>query len=91
MRIRHSLALAVLAAGIGVLVVPAFAQMQDGAAPAPNQGMGNSENNGGMGHGMMSGRGMMSGGCAGMMRSMSGGGRPNSQWRVNPRGNDTPD
>ena len=50
---------AVLAAGIGALIVPALA----------------------MGHAIMGG-GMMSGGCAGMMRSMNGGdGRPNSQWQ----------
>jgi hypothetical protein len=39
-----------------------------------------------MDHGMMGGRvmngGMMTGGCAGMMRSMGGGGRPNSQWHT---------
>ncbi|MDQ2803402.1 MAG: hypothetical protein M3Y41_12225 [Pseudomonadota bacterium] len=97
MRIRHSLAVAALAAGIGALIVPALAQTQDGAGSAPDQGMGRMEGGGHMGHGMMSrggmSGGMMGGGCAGMMQSMNGGdGRPNSQWQTHrPDGNPTPD
>ncbi|MBN9564287.1 MAG: hypothetical protein J0H14_26705 [Alphaproteobacteria bacterium] len=86
MRIRHLLAVAVFAAGIGGLIVPALAQMHDGAGNAPNQGMSRMEGSGHMGHGTMPG-GMMAGGCAGMMQSMNGGGgRPNSQWRSGLRG-----
>lgn len=95
MRIRHSLAVAALVAGIGRLIVPALAQTQGGAENAPNQGMGQMENGGHMGRGMprggMMSRGMMGGGCAGMMQSMNGGGRPNSQWQAHPPGNATPD
>ena len=99
MRIRHSLAIAALVAGIGGLIVPALAQTQGGAENAPDQGMGQMENGGHMGRGMMSRggmsggmmSGMMGGGCAGMMQSMNGGGRPNSQWQAHPPGNATPD
>jgi len=94
MHIRHSLAVAALVAGIGGLIVPALAQMQGGAESAPDQGMGRMEN-GHMGRGMMSrggmSGGMMRSGCAGMMQSMNGGGRPNSQWQAHPPGKATPD
>ena len=37
MRIRHSLAVAAFAAGIGGLIVPALAQTQGGAGSAPDR------------------------------------------------------
>lgn len=87
MRIEHVFAAAVLAAAIGGLKVPAFAQMQGPAEGPANGGMDQMQGGARMGHGMMSqggmSRGMMSGGCAGMMQSMNGGdGRPNSQWHT---------
>lgn len=92
MHIRGSLIVAVLAAGIGGLIVPALAQTQGGGAGGPNWGMGRMNGGGRMGHGMMSSGGMMGGGCAGMMQSMNGGdGRPNSQWHTRPGGNAIPD
>jgi hypothetical protein len=96
MRIQNILAAAVLTAAIGGLIVPAFAQMQ-GPAPSPrSDGMDQMQDGARMGHGMMSqggmSRGMMSGGCAGMMQSMNGGdGRPNSQWHTQPGDNAKPD
>lgn len=96
MSIRHSLAIAALAAGVGSLIVPAVAQTQGGSERAPDRGMSRMEGGGHMGHGMMSreGRsgGMMEDGCASMMQSMNGGGgRPNSQWQTHPKGGATPD
>lgn len=96
MCIRHSLAVAALAAGIGSLIAPALAQTQGGSGRAPDRGMGRMDDGGHMGHGMMSRDGMsdgvMGGGCAGMMQSMNGGdGRPNSQWQTHPKGGATPD
>jgi hypothetical protein len=96
MRIRQFLAAAVLATGIGGLIVPALAQMQGGAG-SPDRGTDQMEGGSRMGHGMMSrggmSRGMMGGGgCPGMMQSMNGGdGRPNSQWRANPPDGPAPD
>ncbi len=90
MRIRDSLVVAVLAAGIGGLIVPALAQDPNRVGHMPDQGMGQSEGMGHMGHGMMGG--MMGGGCAGMMQSKNGGdGRPNSQWQTHRPGNAMPD
>jgi len=43
----------------GSLTVPALAQTQDGAVRAPNQGIGRVDNDGHVGHGMMSRGGMM--------------------------------
>ncbi len=70
MRIRHRLMVLVLVIGAAVLIVPALAVAQSEPQSSPKQGMG-------IGH---MGRGMMSGGCAGMMQSMSGNRAPNSQW-----------
>ena len=75
MHIRHWLTAAVLAAGVGGLIVPALAQTQGLDGGGEGQGM--------MSRGGMMG-GMMAGGCAGMMQSMNGGGRPNSQWHAHP-------
>lgn len=87
MRILQIVTAAVLAAGIGGLIVPALAQTSDGMGGGPDQGMGHMDRgmmSGGMMRGGMSG-GMMGGGCSGMMRSMNGGaGRPNSQWHTHP-------
>ncbi len=78
MSIAQKLSIAILAAGLGGLIVPAFAQ--NGTAGSGNQGM----SMGHMGRGMMSG-GMMAG-CSEMMQSMnnSDDGRPNSQWQKHP-------
>lgn len=94
MSIRYALTIVGLAAGIGGLILPALAQTQDNKENMPDQHMGRMES-GHMGHGMMSGRGMMggkmSGGCAEMMRSMNGGdGQPNSQWQTHRHGDATP-
>ena len=79
MRIRLSFVAAVLVIGIGGLVVPALAQIQDSTGNPPERGMEQGQGGARMSHGMMS-RGMMGGGCAGMMQSMNGGnGWPNSQ------------
>ncbi len=89
MYIRHSLATALLAAALGGLILPAFAQAPDrarGARDPMTRGMGSRDrgDHGMMSHNEMSG-GMMGGGCAGMMQSINGGdGRPNSQWRARP-------
>lgn len=93
MCIRQVLTIATLVAAIGGLIVPAFAEGQNGAERAPdnrmNMGMGGA-GGGMMHHGMMR-DGMMSGGCGGMMQSMKGGdGRPNRQWLSHPPGNANP-
>lgn len=83
MSIGHKLSIAVLAAALGGLIVPAFAQ--NSTADSRDQGM----SMGRMGRGMMGGgmmsRGMMAG-CSEMMQSMNNGddGRPNSQWQKRP-------
>jgi hypothetical protein len=91
MRIRHTVIAAALAAVLGGLIVPALAEMPGGSQMMPGQEMGTGMG-GHMGHGMTSG-GMMSGGmmgsgmtggCMGMMQSMGGNGRPNSQWQKHP-------
>jgi hypothetical protein len=93
---RHALAAAAFSAMLGGLVLPALAQARDRAGDGRDPAVGGTETRSHMGHGMMSGRmmsrGMMGGGCAGMMQSMNGGdGRPNSQWQAHPKGGATPD
>ncbi len=98
MKTRHRLVVAVLTAALGGLIVPALAEAPGGAQTMPGNGMGmgrmehgmtsGGTMSGGMMGGMMSG-GMM-GGCAGMMQSMNGAGRPNSQWQQHPHGGTTP-
>lgn len=95
MSIGNKLAIVALAAALGGLIVPAFAENGPGGMQnGPDQGTGMDQ----MGHGMMGGRmhggmmgGMMGSGCAGMMQSMNGGGRPNSQWQTHRPDNATPD
>ena len=83
MSIGHKLSIAILAAALGGLIAPAFAQ--NGTAGNGNEG----KSMGDMGKGMMGGgmmsRGMMAG-CSEMMQSMNNGddGRPNSQWQKHP-------
>jgi hypothetical protein len=83
MSIGHKLSIAILAAALGGLIIPAFAQ--NGTAGSGDQGM----SMGHMGRGMMGGgmmsRGMMAG-CSEMMQSMNNGddGRPNGQWQKHP-------
>jgi hypothetical protein len=84
MTIGNTLAMTIIAAALGALVVPAFAQQGSNGRPSrPDHGM----SMGHMGQGMMSG-GMMAG-CAEMMQSMNNGGNgtPNSQWQRQPRRN----
>ena len=87
MTVRSKLTIAVLAAALGALIAPAFAQNGSSGMPSPpDHGM----SMGQMNRGIIS-RGMMSGspmaGCADMMQSMNNGGdgRPNSQWQKHPR------
>lgn len=86
MTIGNKLRIVALAAVVGGLIVPAFAQNSpDSTQGRPDHGM----SMGHMGQGMMRGgmmsRGMMGGGCSEMMQSMNnGGGRPNSQWQRHP-------
>ena len=83
MSIGHKLSIAILAAALGGLIAPAFAQ--NGTAGNGDQGM----TMGHMGRDMMGG-GMMSHGmmhgCSEMTQSMNDGddGRPNSQWQKRP-------
>ena len=89
MRTRSIVAVISLLAALGGFIVPSLAQDSGGMGHMPDQGM--TMDHGMMGHRMM-GQGMMSGGCAGMMQSMTGGdGRPNSQWRTHPRSGAVPD
>jgi hypothetical protein len=78
MSIGHKVSIAILAAALGGLIVPAFAQ--NGTEGRGDQGM----TMGHIGRGMMGG-GMMAG-CSEMMQSMNNGddGRPNSQWQKRP-------
>ena len=87
MNIANKLTIAVLAAALGGLIVPAFAQNGlNGMQSRPDHSM---MSMGNMGQGRMGG-GMMSGsmmtGCSDMMQSMNNGGngRPNSQWQKHP-------
>lgn len=86
MTLGNKFAVAVLAAALGALIAPAFAQnSSSGMQSRPDHGM----SMGHMGQGMMSGdrmSGSMMAGCADMMQSMSNGGngRPNSQWQKHP-------
>ena len=83
MSIGHKLSIAILAAALGGLIAPTFAQ--NGTAGNGDQGL----TMGHMGRDMMGGgmmsRGMMHG-CSEMMQSMNNGddGRPNSQWQKHP-------
>lgn len=85
MSIGRKLSIALLAAALGALIVPADAQNgSSGMQGRPDRGM----SMGHMGQGMMGGR-MMSGrmmaGCADMQSMSNGGnGRPNSQWQKHP-------
>lgn len=80
-----------IALGMTGLIVPAIAQTQDNAGRPPDRDMERVQNGSRLGHGMIS-RGMMGGGCAGMMQSMNGGGgQPNSQWRSGPNNSAKPD
>jgi hypothetical protein len=86
MTVATKLTIAALAAALGALVTPAFAQNGSNDMQSRHErGM----SMGHMGQGMMGVR-MMSGGmmagCADMMQSMTNGGdgRPNSQWQKRP-------
>lgn len=81
MTVATKLTIAALAAALGALVAPAFAQ-NDSSDMQSRHDRGMSM--GHMGPGMMGG-GMMAG-CADMMQSMNNGGngRPNSQWQKRP-------
>lgn len=88
MKLRHTFAAAAVAAGLGLVLGPALAEAPSG--PSPGMGTGHSMMSHGMmpggmmGHGMMS-QGDITAGCSGMMQSMmGGGGRPNSQWQMQP-------
>ena len=88
MTIRNTLAVTFVAAALGALVVPAFAQQGSNGMPSrPDHGMSMGHMGQGMMGGMMSG-GMMTG-CSEMMQSMNNGGNgtPNSQWQRQPRRN----
>ena len=94
MHIRHPLTAAALATVLGGLMLPAYAEARDGSGGTRDQAVHGMHGRDHMDHRMMSRGdmpgGMMSGGCTGMMQSMSGGdGRPNSQWRVPPSGGAT--
>jgi hypothetical protein len=86
MNFGKKLSIFALAAALGSLIVPAFAQNGScGSQAAPDQGM----SMGYMGQDMMRGgmmsRSMMDGGCSEMMQSTNnGGGRPNSRWQKHP-------
>lgn len=85
MTLANKFTAVVLAAALGALIAPAFAQNGSSGMPSPSDhGMAM----GHMGHGMMGGMmsGSMMAGCAGMMQSTNNGanGRPNSQWQKHP-------
>ncbi|TAL76372.1 MAG: hypothetical protein EPN75_14495 [Beijerinckiaceae bacterium] len=91
MTVGNKLTIAVVAAALGALIAPAFAQNGSTTMPSPSdQGMNMGQmRHGMMGSGMMSDRmmsGGMMGGCAEMMQSMNNGGngKPNSQWQSHP-------
>lgn len=83
MSIGNNLSVVALAAALGSLIIPAFAQNgSDDMQSGPEQGMRTHHMGQGMMGGRMMSRGRMVGGCSEMMRSMNnGGGRPNSQWQ----------
>jgi len=87
MSIGNKLSIVILAAALGGLIAPAFAQNDSGGTQS---GSDQGTSMGHMGHGMMRGgmmsHGMMAGGCSEMMQSMNNGGdaRPNSQWQRHP-------
>lgn len=82
MSVGKKLAAAALAAVLGALIAPAFAQ--NGSSDTQGRSSDRGLSMGHMGGGMM-GQGMMAQ-CAEMMRFMNNGGdgRPNSQWRQHP-------
>jgi hypothetical protein len=87
MNIGNKLSIVALAAALGGLIVPAFAQNDSGSPQgAPDQGMSMGHSGQGMMRGGMMSHGMMGGGCSEMMQSMNNGGngRPNSQWQKHP-------
>ncbi len=77
MKAAHAVAGAALGIVLVAGLIPAVAQSSMSMVPNARTGMA------GHRHGML---GIMSGGCGGMMQSMNGGGRPNSQWRNRPPG-----
>jgi hypothetical protein len=83
---RDKLAVLALAAALGALVLPAFAQNDPGSMqPMPDHGIGMGRIGQGMSGAMMSGA-MMGGGCDEMMQSMNNSGAPpNGQWRKGTR------
>jgi hypothetical protein len=88
--------IAAIAALLGALILPAVAaapDRMDSMQSEGRSGMRQGTMSGHMmGHSMMSGGGMMTGGRANMMQSMNGGdGRPNSQWHKPLPGNSAPD
>jgi hypothetical protein len=83
MSLGNKLSIVALAATLGGLIVPAFAQSgPSDMQGAPNQGMRMGQMSQGTMQGRMMSRGMMAGGCSEMMQSMNNhDGRPNSQWQ----------
>ena len=84
MNFGHKLSIVALAAAVGGLIMPAFAQSGSGGMQSmPDQGMNMGHMNQGMMRSGMMSRSMMAGGCSEMMQSMNsnGNGRPNSQWQ----------
>jgi hypothetical protein len=83
MSIGYKLGIVALAVVLAGLIVPALAQNDsDSVRRMPHQGMDMRSMGQGMMHGAMMSHGMMSGGCAGMMQSMNGGGgQPNAKWQ----------
>ncbi len=77
MRTAYPAAVTMLGTVVVGILMPALAQSPPSMMPHGGMGMTRHE------HGMSGG--MMLGGCAGMMQSMTGGDqRPNSQWRASP-------
>ncbi len=87
MGIRQSLTATALVLGISAVIIPVLARASAGSERMMGHDTGRMES-GRMVHGMMPGgmmgASMMDGGHGGMMRSMNGSGRPNSQWRARP-------
>lgn len=94
MSFGSKLSIVALAAALGGLIVPAFAQNGSGGTQSmPDHGMGMGHMGQGMMNGGMMSHGMMGGGCSEMMQSMNNGGdgHPNSQWQGHPNSERTPD
>ena len=87
MNIGNKLTIVALAAALGGLILPAFAQTGSGSTQsATDQEMSRGHLGQGMMRGGMMSRGMMAGGCSEMMQSMNDpDGRPNSQWQKHSR------